>query len=96
MGRDFIPVLMETITWSPYYWDSLESELSGEFRELISKKDVDGIYEKIKEDLKDYSEEEAKQRIRDFIDDVTWAKGTVAIRDELYQEVILAILDRCD
>ena len=94
MGRDFIPTLIETITWSPYYWDSLETELSKDIRDLISKKDVDGIYEKIKGDLENYSKDEVKRRIKDFIDDVTSAGGVVAIRDKVYQEVVLAILDR--
>jgi len=94
MGRKFVPTLIHTTTWTPYHWETVGLDLSDKIHNLVHERDVDGIYELIKNDLKDYDEDLVKARIRDFIDDVTGASGVVAISDKVYQEVILAILDQ--
>ena len=94
MGREFVPTLIHTTTWTPYYWDTIEIELSDEICRLIHEGNIDEIYKLIKEDLKDYDEKTVKARISDFIDDVTGATGIIATSDKTYQAVILAILDQ--
>ena len=94
MGRKFIPTLIHTTSWTPYHWETIGLDLSDKIRQLVREKDVDGIYELIKDDLKDYDEDLVKAKIRDFTVDVTDALGVVAISDKVYQEVILAILDQ--
>lgn len=95
--REFVPTLIQTIDYEPVRWSDLEFILNDEFRELADKSDVDGIYERIKDWSADfgsvYKEEFVKERIRDFIHSYRGASGVIAVREKLYQLVILAILD---
>jgi hypothetical protein len=94
MGKEFIPTLIQTTTWDAYRWIDLYEELNDEFHRLAEKKDIENIYNAIKnwnDVFKEY-EKETKAYIGFFIEDMGRAYGVVATSDELYQEVILAIL----
>ncbi len=96
VGREFIPTLIQTVDYEALRWEFLGEELNEAFHELAEKRDVEGIYNTIKGWSVDFErrELETKKRIRDFIDDVGNAGGVVAVYDKLYQDVILAILDK--
>jgi hypothetical protein len=94
MGKEFIPTLIQTTTWDAYRWIDLYEELNDEFHRLAEKKDIENIYNAIKNWSNEFKEREqdVKERICFFISDVNRAYGVVATSDKLYQEVILAIL----
>jgi hypothetical protein len=94
MGKEFIPTLIQTTTYEPYWWLYLGEELNDEFHKLAKKKDIESIYNAIKNWSREFKEREqdVKERICFFLNDVGRAHGVVAVSDRLYQEVILAIL----
>jgi hypothetical protein len=96
MGREFIPTLIQTVDYEALRWEFLGEELNDAFHELVESGDVEGIYNAIKDWSEDFQkkESETKSRIRDFLNDVGKAGGVVAVFDTLYQQVILAILDK--
>jgi hypothetical protein len=62
---------------------------------LARKNDIEAIYNAIKNWSEDFreNEKETKDRIGNFLADVSGASGIVAVTNELYQRVILAILN---
>jgi hypothetical protein len=95
MGKEFIPTLIQTTTWEAYRWVNLYEELNDEFHKLAEEKDIESIYNAIKNWSRKFEkkEQEVKEKIHSFLWDINWASGVVATSDPLYQEVILAILD---
>lgn len=93
MVKTFIPCLIDTVVWEAYTWESLRCEVSEKVWKLIEKEDVEALYKLVRDEVKEHPEEKVKARIKDFIGDVKGAKGAVAVRDEIYQEVILALLE---
>jgi hypothetical protein len=93
MTFEFIPALIQTTTWEAYTWEVLRDSLSDEVWELIKTGNVDEVFNLIRDELEGHGEEEVKKRIREFISDVLSAEGVVTAYDEVYQDIVLAILD---
>jgi hypothetical protein len=93
--KEFIPTLINTITWTPFYWDTLIEELNDEFVKHLNRREIETIYEKIKDRNSKFKRNRLKtlERIEWFLEDIRSANGAVAIRDDLYRLVIISILD---
>jgi hypothetical protein len=96
MGWEFIPALVNTVDYDVVRWEFMLDMLDDTFHELLDREDVDVIYDCIKDWSEKFAgkEKEVKERIRDFIGDTTISEGAVAVTDDLYGEVILAIMYR--
>lgn len=95
MGYTFVPTLIQTVDWEAVSWESLRYMLSDEFERLAKKNDVDGILSKIEQYFDDLSKVESAVRsaISDFINDYLNACGVISASNELYQDVVLAIIE---
>ncbi|MCR6692950.1 MAG: hypothetical protein MRT15_11200 [archaeon YNP-LCB-003-016] len=93
MTYEFIPTLIQTTTWEAYTWEALRDSLSGKVWELIKAENIDEIFNLIRDEVGGHGEEEVKKRIREFISDALNAEGVVTAYDEVYQDIVLAILD---
>lgn len=92
MGNEFIPTLIQTTVWEAWTWEGIRTELTESLKEIIEKEDSDKLFTLIKDDIRP----QARSKIKDVIADIKTARDSViAMRDRDYQDIILAILDRC-
>ena len=91
MGTEFIPTLIQTITWTPFYWETLRIEMSKQVKEFAKNRDYEGLFKLVNHEF--YTFNELERDLEDFCADITTAKGAVAVKSETYQEVILRLLD---
>lgn len=92
LGLEFIPTLIQTVTWDCYNWDSLRSTVPDRVIQMVEDGDSKAIYHLIKDEFKEHQPQLVEIAIKDFMSDIQGASGVVAIRSKLYQEVVLAII----
>lgn len=93
MGHEFIPTLIQTVTYEAYNWNELRFAVPDKVLEMAEEEDVEGIYNLIKDEFEEYEKEKVKEAIKDFTQDIQGAGGVVAIRNKVYQEVIIEIIN---
>jgi len=103
LGNEFIPVLIQTTVWEPWYWDGLRTEMSDAVMRIVINKEwsenekVERLYTllvmRCHSDISGHPVEKVKEEIKDFLADIKGAGGVVATRDVVYQDVIIAFLN---
>ena len=68
-------------------------EMSSEIMRLAKAKDIDGLYELVKDEFVAHTPSTIKSHLEDFAGDIVGATGVVCVTNSDYQDLIMYFLE---
>jgi len=91
MGLKFRPVLIETISNSPVYWEDVRLMIEGEILQLLEREDIQRLRDEIVKRL-GYTPRDIESKLQDIIFNFKYGEGPVSFFNPSIQHIFLALL----